>query len=83
MLCLSWCAVLYLMCMSGGVKMKLIIEIENLEELEKIKEILGSKYFDKVQIKNKSKSTLQEIFNNYNIELPKNYKFIRDEANER
>jgi hypothetical protein len=69
--------------MSGGVKMKLIIEIENLEELEKIKEILGSKYFDKVQIKNKSKSTLQEIFNNYNIELPKNYKFIRDEANER
>ncbi len=63
--------------------MKLIIEIENLEELEKIKEILGSKYFDKVQIKNKSKSTLQEIFNNYNIELPKNYKFIRDEANER
>lgn len=63
--------------------MKLIIEIDNLEELAKIKEILGSEYFDKIQIKDKSKSTLREIFNNYNVELPKDYKFNRDEANER
>jgi hypothetical protein len=75
------CGVIFDVC--GGYKMKLIIEIDNLEELAKIKEILGSEYFDKIQIKDKSKSTLREIFNNYNVELPKDYKFNRDEANER
>ncbi len=63
--------------------MKVIIEVDNLDELDKIKKFLKQENIEDFQIKTNQKLSLFDIFNNYNIELPKDFKFSREEANER
>lgn len=63
--------------------MKVIIEIEKEEEFEKIKKALkGETITVIISIKEREK-ILEAIFKKYNVSLPKNYKFNREEIHAR
>ena len=63
--------------------MKIIIEIEKDEELEKIKRALKGENITIVNTHKDKKKILEAIFQNYNIRLPKNYKFNREKIHAR
>ncbi len=63
--------------------MKVIIEIEKEEEFEKLKKALkGETITVIISIKEREK-ILEAIFKKYNVSLPKNYKFNREEIHAR
>lgn len=63
--------------------MKVTIEIEKEEEFEKIKKALkGETITVIISIKEREK-ILEAIFKKYNVSLPKNYKFNREETHAR
>ena len=68
--------------------MRLIIEVDNDQELERALDILKAKAFtDKVihivKTHPDRQAILQHIYDRYQITLPKNWKFDREAAHER
>jgi hypothetical protein len=63
--------------------MKVIIEIEKDEEFEKIKKALKGETITIVKSKREREKILEAIFKKYNVGLPKNYKFNREEIHAR
>ncbi len=63
--------------------MKVIIEIEKDEELEIVKKAFKGKCITIVRTQKERKKLLSAIFKKYNVKLPKNYKFNREEIHAR
>ncbi|HAK89489.1 MAG: hypothetical protein A2077_04520 [Nitrospirae bacterium GWC2_46_6] len=63
--------------------MKVIIEIEKDEELEKIKKSFKGEKITVVKTQKERKKILESIFKRYNVKLPANYKFNREEIHAR
>ncbi|MBI2471748.1 MAG: hypothetical protein HYV59_10985 [Planctomycetes bacterium] len=63
--------------------MKIIIEIERDEELEKVKKVLKGENITIVKMQKKGKRLLEAIFKKYNVKLPAGYKFNREEIHAR
>ena len=63
--------------------MKVVIDIANDEELKKIAKILKGRRIKKVNTVKDRKKALEQIFNTYNVKLPKDYKFNREEIHAR
>ncbi|HBI23222.1 MAG: hypothetical protein A2Y48_08435 [Nitrospirae bacterium RIFCSPLOW2_12_42_9] len=63
--------------------MKVIIEIEKDEEFEKIKKALKGEAITIVKSRSEREKILEAIFKKYNVSLPKNYKFNREEIHAR
>ncbi|MBI5213503.1 MAG: hypothetical protein HY957_09080 [Nitrospirae bacterium] len=63
--------------------MKVIIEIEKDEELEKIKKTFKGEKITVVRAQKERKKILERIFKGYNVKLPANYKFDREEIHAR
>ncbi len=58
--------------------MKVIIEIENDDEIEKIKKAFKGEVITVVKPSRKKNKILEAIFKKYNVTLPKNYTFDRE-----
>ncbi|MDP3297460.1 MAG: hypothetical protein Q8N09_07720 [Thermodesulfovibrionia bacterium] len=58
--------------------MKVIIEIENDDEIEKIKKAFKGEAITVVKPHKKKNKILEAIFKKYNVTLPKNYTFNRE-----
>jgi hypothetical protein len=58
--------------------MKVIIEIERDEELDKIKKTFKGVAITVVRAKKDKKKILEAIFKKYNVKLPRNYTFDRE-----
>ena len=63
--------------------MKVIIEIEKEEEFEKIKKALKGETITVIRSLKEREKILELIFKKYNVSLPKNYKFNREEIHAR
>ncbi|MBI4691422.1 MAG: hypothetical protein HY754_14320 [Nitrospirae bacterium] len=63
--------------------MKVIIEIERDEELEKIKKTFKGEKITVVRSQKERGKILENIFKKYNVKLPPNYKFDREEIHAR
>jgi len=63
--------------------MKVIIEIEKEEEFEKIKKALKGEIITVIRSIKEREKILELIFKKYNVSLPKNYKFNREEIHAR
>ncbi|MDN3512014.1 MAG: hypothetical protein NG784_12035 [Candidatus Jettenia sp.] len=63
--------------------MKVIIEIERDEELEKIGKVLKGENITVVKTKRGREEILENIFKKYNVKLPANYKFDREKIHAR
>jgi len=63
--------------------MRVIIEIEKDEELEKVKKAFEGEAVTIVKARKNRKKILESIFKKYNVTLPKNYKFNREEIHAR
>lgn len=63
--------------------MKVIIEIERDEDLEKIKKTFKREKITVVRSKRERKKILESIFKRYNVKLPSDYKFDREEIHAR
>ncbi|MBI3584659.1 MAG: hypothetical protein HY096_12035 [Nitrospinae bacterium] len=61
--------------------MKVIVEIENEEEIKKVKKFFKTKHI--TIVKSDKEEMLEEIFNNFKVKLPKSYKFNREELHAR
>ena len=59
--------------------MKVLIEVANSEELKKIAKILKGQHITILKSVKDRKKILEGIFKRYNVALPKNYKFNREE----
>lgn len=58
--------------------MKVVIEIENDKEIEKIKRAFKGEVISVVKPHKKKNKILEVIFKKYNVKLPKNYTFDRE-----
>lgn len=63
--------------------MKVIIEIEKDEELEKIKKTFKGEKITVVRTQKERKKILESIFKRYNVKLPADYKFNREQIHAR
>lgn len=63
--------------------MKVIIEIERDEDLEQIKKAFKREKISVVRSQRERKKILESIFKRYNVKLPANYKFDREEIHAR
>ncbi|MEK6682371.1 MAG: hypothetical protein AABY79_10455 [Nitrospirota bacterium] len=63
--------------------MKVIIEIEKDEDLNKIKKALKGANITIVKTQQKKRKILDAIFRKYNVKLPADYKFNREEIHAR
>lgn len=63
--------------------MKVIIEIEKEEEFEMIKKALKGETITVIRSIKEREKILEAIFKKYNVSLPKNYKFNREEIHVR
>ncbi|KJR42784.1 hypothetical protein MCHI_001319 [Candidatus Magnetoovum chiemensis] len=63
--------------------MRIIIEIEKDEDIEKIKSILYDQSVTIRKQKRKRDEIILSIFNRYNMTLPENYKLNRNDLHER
>jgi len=58
--------------------MKVIIEIEKDEEIEKIKKAFRGESITVIKMRKDKNRILEAIFRKYNVKLPKNYAFDRE-----
>jgi hypothetical protein len=58
--------------------MKVIIEIENDKEIDKIKKAFKGEAITVIRPNKKKNKILEAIFKKYNVRLPKNYTFDRE-----
>lgn len=63
--------------------MKVIIEIERDEDLEQIKKAFKREKISVVRSQREREKILESIFKRYNVKLPANYKFDREEIHAR
>ena len=63
--------------------MKVIIEIEKEEDFEKIKKVLKGETITVIRSIKEREKILEAIFKKYNVSLPENYKFNREEIHAR
>lgn len=63
--------------------MKVIIEVEKEEELEKIRKVLKGEKITFFKAKRTRKEILKAVFKKYHIKFPANYKFNREEIHAR
>ncbi len=63
--------------------MKITIEIENDSDIHKLISILNGENINIVSKEVNSKNILEQIYNEYNISLPEDYKFNREELYDR
>lgn len=63
--------------------MKVIIEIEKEEDLEKIKKAFTGEIITIVKTQKERRNILESIFKKYNIKLPENFKINREEIHAR
>ncbi len=63
--------------------MKVIIEIEKPEDLEHLKSILGVNAVSLVDHSGDRRNALDALSRKYNITIPADYRFNRNEAHER
>lgn len=63
--------------------MKVILELENEKELQKFKEFLSDNEITSFKVKKNKKKILNDILNKYQVKLPEDYKFDREEIHER
>lgn len=63
--------------------MKVIIEIEKDEELEKVKKAFQGESITIVKTQKERRKLLEAIFKKYRVKLPANYKFKREEVHVR
>lgn len=63
--------------------MRVLIEVANDEELKKIAKILKGQHITILKSVKDRKKILEDIFKRYNVTLPKNYKFNREEVHAR
>ncbi len=63
--------------------MKVSIEISSDEELKKIAKILKGQHITVVKSAKDRNKILEDIFTRYNVSLPKDYKFNREEIHAR
>ena len=63
--------------------MKITIEIERDEELEKIGKVLKGESITVVKTNRGKEEILENIFKKYNVKLPANYKFDREKIHAR
>ena len=58
--------------------MKVIIEIERDEGIERVKKAFKGERIIVVKTHKEKKKILEAVFKNYNVKLPKNYSFDRE-----
>ncbi|MBI4684962.1 MAG: hypothetical protein HY755_07160 [Nitrospirae bacterium] len=58
--------------------MKVIIEIEKDEEINKIKKVFKGEHITILKTHKEKNKILEEIFKRYSVKLPKNYRFDRE-----
>ncbi len=58
--------------------MKVIIEIEKEEEIEKLRKAFKGESITVVRVQKEKNKILEAIFKKYNVKLPKNYAFDRE-----
>lgn len=58
--------------------MKVIIEIEKDEEIEKIKKAFSGESITLIKTRKDKKRILEKVFRKYNVKLPENYSFDRE-----
>ncbi len=63
--------------------MKVIIETERDEDIEQIKKAFKKEKITVVRYQRERKKILEGIFKRYNVKLPANYKFDREEIHAR
>ncbi len=63
--------------------MKVLIEISSDDELKKVAKILKGQHITILKSLKDRKKILEDIFNRYNVALPKNHKFNREEVHAR
>lgn len=63
--------------------MKVIIEIENDSEIEKIRQAFQGEAITVIGAVKDRKRILEEVFNKYNVTLPRDYRFNREEIHAR
>jgi hypothetical protein len=63
--------------------MKVLIEVSNDDELKKVAKILKGQHITILKSVKDRKKILEDIFNRYNVTLPKDYKFDREEIHAR
>jgi hypothetical protein len=63
--------------------MRVIIEIEKDDELQKVKDAFKGEHITIVKTQKEREKALEDIFNKYNITLPKDFKFDREEIHAR
>jgi hypothetical protein len=64
--------------------MKITIEIENEDELKKLKKILKDQNITVIEnFTTKNNNVIEEIMNRFNVSLPADYYFSRAELHER
>ncbi|MBI5142893.1 MAG: hypothetical protein HZA20_12000 [Nitrospirae bacterium] len=63
--------------------MKVIIEIENDSEIEKIRQAFKGEAITVIRAAKDRKGILEEVFNKYNATLPTDYRFDREEIHAR
>lgn len=63
--------------------MKVVIEVEDEKEIKKFRDILKAEHITVVKTRKQREIILEEIFNKFNIRLPKNFKIDREELHAR
>ncbi len=58
--------------------MKVTIEIENDDELDKLSQLIQGKQITVLKAEHIQHNGIREVFNKYNIKLPDNYIFNRE-----
>ena len=63
--------------------MKLVIEVENEKEIKRIRGFLKGEHITVVKARKERDMILEDIFNKFNIRLPKDFKLDREELHAR
>lgn len=63
--------------------MKVVIEVENEKEIKRIRGILKGEHITVVKTRKERDMILEDIFNKFNIRLPKDFKLDREELHAR
>jgi hypothetical protein len=63
--------------------MKVVIEVEDEKEMERLRDILKAEHITVVKAQKEREIILKDIFNKFKIKLPKNFKLNRQELHAR
>ena len=63
--------------------MKVVIEVEDEKEMERLRDILKAEHITVVKAQKEREIILKDIFNKFKVKLPKNFKLNRQELHAR